>query len=191
MMVKKALFSLLLIAVFQTAYAQPPGTVGAKIKAQKEAEAEQNAFEEDYDYRVRQEMLYGVYIPKDLEDVFRQLNEKTDETSREKFTAMSEEDAGRKLHFSLGRWIIHNWGFYGGSRLTKYLNDIGIFNPDDMARFIIITYHRELQRKPLGVKELVEGFQEMRATEREQRLQEGKVIHEETRKRQPPTKENN
>lgn len=191
MMWKETFFSLLLMTVFQLAYAQPPGTVSKQLKAQKEAEAEQNAFEEDYDYRIRQQVLYGVYIPKDLADVFSQLNEKTDQDSRKKFMAMSEEDAGHKLHFSLGRWIIHNWGFYGGSRLTKYLNDIGIHNPDDMARFIIITYHRELNNKPLGVKELVEEFQEMREAERKKRLEEGEIIHEETRKRQPPSRENN
>lgn len=191
MMWKEICLCLLLMASFQITYAQPPGTVSAKLKAQQEAEAEQNAFEEDYDYRIRQQMLYGVYIPKDLADVFKELNQKTDKESRMKFTAMSEEDAGHKLHFSLGRWIIHNWGFYGGSRLTKYFNDIGIHNPDDMARFIIITYHRELNNKPLGVKALVEKFQEMRETEKKKRLEEGKIIHEETRKRQLPPKENN
>ncbi|PHN08398.1 hypothetical protein CRP01_00360 [Flavilitoribacter nigricans DSM 23189 = NBRC 102662] len=184
---KETLLSICLIICFQLSYAQPPGTVGAKLKA--EAEAEKSALEQDYETRVRQEVLYGVYIPKDLAESFSELNKRTDADSRKKFTAMSEEDARHKLHFSLGRWIIHNWGFYGGSRLSKYLNDVGIFDPDDMARFIIITYHRELNGKPLGVKELVEGFQEVRKAEKEQRLKEGKVIHQETRKR--PVKENN
>jgi hypothetical protein len=185
---KKTFLSLVCISVFQLAYAQPPGTVSAQLKARQEEDA-QNSFEDDYDYRVRQQQLYGVYIPKDLADAFQQLNQKTDAESRRKFAGMSEEDARHKLHFSLGRWIIHNWGFYGGSRLTKYLNDIGIFNPDDMARFIILTYHRELNDKPLGVKELVEDFKAVRAAEKEKRLQEATILYEETRKR--PEKENN
>jgi hypothetical protein len=186
---KQIFLSLFLATFFQIAYAQPPGTIGAKLKAQKDAEAETDAFEQDYETRIRKEMLYGVYIPKDLADAFQQLNQKTDEDSRKKFRGMSEEDARHKLHFSLGRWIINNWGFYGGSRLSKYLNEIGIFNPDDMARFIILTYHRELNNKPLGVKELVEEFQEVRKVEQEQRLKEGTILHQETRKR--PVKENN
>lgn len=186
---KQTFLSLLMVTFFQFAYAQPPGTVGAKLKAQKEAEAESDAFEQDYETRIRKDMLYGVYIPKDLADAFHQLSQKTDQDSRDKFTAMSEEDARHKLHFSLGRWIIHNWGFYGGSRLSKYLNDIGIFNPDDMARFIILTYHRELNSKPLGVKELVEEFQEAHQAEQEERLKEATILHQETRKR--PQKENN
>jgi hypothetical protein len=55
--------------------------------------------------------------------------------------------------------------------------------PEDMARFIIITYHRNLNRKPLNVKELVEQFAEKRRQEHLELLEGGKIIHEETRKR--------
>jgi hypothetical protein len=169
--------------MWQIGRTQPPGTVSAKLKAQKEAE--QNMPEEDYESRIKKSELYGVYIPKDLGDVFAQLNKLTDEPSRYKFKSMTEEDARYKLHFSLGRWMTSNWGFFGGSRLTKYLNDIGLYEPDDMVRFLIVTYHRELNGKPLGVKELIAEFQEMRGREKEQRLQEGTIIHQETRKRKP------
>lgn len=172
-----------LLSMVSLSIAQPPGTVSQELKMREKAVSEESVFEEDYESRIRKESLYGVYIPKDLGDAFQQLNQLTDASSRAKFTAMTETDARHKLHFSLGRWIIHNWGFYGGSRLTKYLNDIGIFDPDDMARFVIITYHRELNGRPLGVKELVEEFQVLRETERQKRTLEGEIIHEETRKR--------
>lgn len=180
------LLGLFLLAIAPYSWTQPPGTVSAKLKAEKAAE--KSSYDEAYESRIKKSTLYGVYIPRDLGDAFRQINELTDKASREKFAGMSEADARYKLHFSLGRWIINNWGFYQGSRLSKYLNDIGIYEPDDMARFIIITYHRELNDKPLGVKALVEDFQEKRRLEMEQRLQEGEVIHEEIRKR--PIKEN-
>lgn len=185
-MLPKTFFTLLLLFLIQMAWAQPPGTVSARLKAQ--AEAEKSPPEEDYQSRIKKSELYGVYIPKDLGDAFSQLTKLTDEASRMKFKAMAEEDAKHKLHFSLGRWIINNWGFYEGSRLTKYLNDVGVYDPDDMARFIIVTYHRELNEKPLQVKELVAEFQEMRRQEKEQELKEGKVIHQETHKL--PAKEN-
>lgn len=170
-----------LLGIVSIVQAQPPGTVSARIKAQQEAE--QGILEEDYESRVKKSVLYGVYIPKDLGDVFAQLNQLTDEDSRLKFKSMSEDDAAHKLHFSLGRWITRNWGFYGGSRLTKYLNDVGLYEPDDMVRFLIITYHRELNGTPLGAKELIANFQDMRRLEKEKRLQEGTIIHQETRKR--------
>lgn len=180
-MLKRILFAAVLLIMVQYAQAQPPGTVSARLKAQREAE--QSATEEDYEKRIRKAELYGVYIPKDLGDVFAQLNKLTDEESRQKFRSISEEDAAHKLHFGLGRWMTRNWGFYGGSRLTKYLNDIGLYEPDDMVRFIIITYHREMNDQPLGVKELVANFQEVRRQEQEKRLSEGTIIHQETRKR--------
>ena len=182
-MLKKILLSASFLMIVQLAWSQPPGTVSARLKAQQEAE--KDVQEEDYESRIKKTELYGVYIPKDLGEVFVQFNKLTDEDSRSKFKAMSEEDARHKLHFSLGRWIIRNWGFYGGSRLTKYLNDIGLYEPDDMTRFLIITYHRELNAKPLQVKELVAEFQEARRLEKEKRLQQGTVIHQETRKKAP------
>jgi len=188
-MIIKIFFPCLLLVSGNLAWSQPPGTVSATMRAKAlEDQQEMNSFEDEYQDRVKKSELYGVYIPEDLGDAFHQLNQLTDTDSRNKFSSMSEQDAGQKLHFSLGRWIISNWGFYQGSRLSKYLNDIGVYEPDDMARFLIITYHRELNNRPLAVKELVAEFQEIRRKEKENRLKEGKVLHEETRKR--PVKEN-
>jgi hypothetical protein len=96
---------------------------------------------------------------------------------------MSEEDAAIKLHFSLGRWMIYNWGFYEGSRLSYYLKNLGIGHPDDMAQFIIITYHRNLNKTKLNVKELIDHYKLKTEKARKERLEKGEVIHEEKRKR--------
>ena len=98
---------------------------------------------------------------------------------------MLEADASSKLHFSLGRWISHNWGFYEGSRLSHYIKtNLGITYPDDMSRFIIVTYHRNLNRKPLDVKTLMNGYLEKRDSAFQQELQKGTIIEEWTRKRE-------
>lgn len=144
----------------------------------------EDQFEKEYQKRIQKEFLNGVYIPKDLADCFVQLNRLTDDASKTKFKNMPEEDAARKLHFSLGRWIIYNWGFYEGSRLSFYLTNLGIGHPDDMAQFIIIAYHRNLNKNKLKVKELIDHYQAKREAEKKKRLQEGEIIHEETRKRQ-------
>ena len=144
----------------------------------------EDEFEKEYQKRIQQEYLNGVYIPKDLADCFIQLNQLTDEASKIKFKNMTEEDAAHKLHFSLGRWIIYNWGFYEGSRLSFYLKNLGISYPDDMAQFIIITYHRNLNKNKLNVKELIDSYQAKHEAEEKKRLEKGEVIFEETRKRQ-------
>lgn len=142
-------------------------------------------FEESYQKRVNQEYLYDVYIPEDLTDAFIQLNKLIDEGSRLKFKNMSEADASMKLHFSFGRWISYNWGFYGGSRFSKYLNSMGLFDPDAMTRFVIIAYHRNLNRRPLDVKQLLEKFQEEKAQKLDEEKSRQKVISEKTRKLTP------
>lgn len=152
----------------------------AVLSAQKPPETLEE-YEKAYEYRIRQEYLYGVYIPKDLTDAFIQLNKLIDEPSKQKFKAIDEEEATRRLFFSLGRWISHNWGFYGGSRLSHFLKGLGLTHPDDMASFVIITYHRNLNRKPLDVRPLVEKFKAERLKEQEERRKEGEVIFEETR----------
>ena len=136
-------------------------------------------YQENYQRRIRKEYLNGVYIPKDLTDAFVTLNALIDEASKAKFKAVSEETAATKLHFSLGRWMIRNWGFYEGSRLSHYIREnLDLYHPDDMARFIIITYHRSLSRRPLAVKELLEAFREKQEREKQRLLEEGTVIEE-------------
>ena len=146
--------------------------------------ATEDEFEKQYQKRITKDHLNGVYIPKDLADCFIQLNQLIDKESRVKFKNMDEKDAASKLHFSLGRWMIYNWGFYEGSRLSFYLKNLGISHPDDMAQFIIITYHRNLKKEKLNVKELMDYYKEKLEREKKERLEQGEVIHEETRKRE-------
>ena len=138
-------------------------------------------FEKMFKRRSRKTYLYGVYIPKDMGEAFNELDKKIDDDSKKKYMSLPEEVAARKLHFSLGRWLMVNWSFYEGSRYAKYLRDIGITHPDDMAYFTMILYHRHLNKKPLDVKPLVLGIKEKRKKEALERRAKGKVLHEEKR----------
>ncbi|MFK7935919.1 MAG: DUF6794 domain-containing protein [Saprospiraceae bacterium] len=159
--------------------------INADLAAQKPPETV-SEYEKAYQRRIRREMISGVYIPKDIGNAFAELNRLTDKESRAKFKSMPEALAAQKLHFSLGRWLIVNWGFYEGSRFTVWLNQVGLFHPDDMARFVIITYHRNLNRNSLEVKALVEHLLENRKKiEAEKKQKSPKtILSEETRKRQ-------
>ncbi len=142
------------------------------------------AAEKKYQERIKKEYIYGVYIPEDLPDAFERLNKLIDKESKDKFKSVPEDIAVKKLHFSFGRWMIYNWGFYEGSRLSHHIRELGIYHPDDMARFIITTYHRYLNKEELKIKELVETFQAKQEKEKESRKNRGTVIHKEVRKKQ-------
>jgi hypothetical protein len=150
-------------------------TLSAAVFAQAPANT-LTEYQVNYEKRIHQDKIAGVYIPKDLFDAFKELDKKIDADSRQKFTAMTEEQAEHKLFFSLNRWICTNWGFYEGSRLSHYLRKTGVTFPEDMASLIIVAYQRNLLKKDLNVKGLVETYKEKRKQEQLKKLQTGTVI---------------
>lgn len=149
-------------------------------------------YEKKYNRQIVKEYLYGVYIPRDLTDAFIQLNKKMDADAKTKYRSIPEELVTEKLFFSFGRWIIHNWNFYEGSRLSHYIKSMGIHHPEDMAGFIMIAYHRNLNRKSLNIKELIQLFHDKQEKAKEQLLKKGEILYEETRQRTlPDTLKNN
>jgi len=140
-------------------------------------------FLKNYNKRIKKERLFGVYIPKDVPDAIAQLNKLTPREAKASFKSVSEEAAVTKLHFSLGRWIIHNWGFYEGSRLSHHLKKIGSNHPDDQARVIITAYHRYLNKTPLEIKKVAEFYTEKRRKEFEEKKKKGTVLSKEVRKK--------
>ena len=137
-------------------------------------------YEAAYAWRVRQTELYGVHIPKDIAEVFTQLNSLSDAKDREKFRNLTETEAATRPFFSLGRWMAVNWGFYGGSRLTVYLNGLGLHDPDDMARFLLVMYNRHLNNRALDPKPIITGLIDARKAAEAERLLQGEVISKET-----------
>ena len=142
-------------------------------------------YEKMYQRRIRKKVLNRVYIPKDMAEAFNELNKKIDDSSKQKFKTVPEEMAARRLHFSLGRWLITNWSFYEGSRFSNYINRLGLFHPDDMAHFVIIAYHRNLKKASLDIKNLVGDIQAAREKYEAAKKEKSKkvIIEETTRKR--------
>lgn len=151
--------------------------------AQEGPANDEKEFEKQYQERIKKDKLNGVYIPKNLDDAILQLNKIISAESQAKIKAIPEDSVCHALHSRLGQWIILNWGFYGGSRMSHYLKSAGVTFPDDMADFLLLAYHRSLNGKPVQIKELVIGFKEKRKKEFEEEKKKGKVISEETRKK--------
>jgi hypothetical protein len=154
------------------------------LLAQEGPANNEQEFEKQYQQRIKMEKLNGVYIPKNLDDALSQLEKLTTADAKAKVKAMSEDSVCMKMHGRLGQWMIMNWGFYGGSRLSHYLRSAGITYPDDMADFLLIGFHRKLNGLPVGVKELATGFKEKRKAAFEKEKKKRKVIKEEKRPKQ-------
>lgn len=133
-------------------------------------------YEANYNLRIQQEMIDGVYIPVDLQDAFNELNRLSEGEGITHFKNAPEEGLDRKLHFGLGKWIMKNWGLEEGSRISHFLRLKGVSRPDDMVRVIILTWHRYLNQKPLQLEEEVAIIQKYIEAERAKREAEKKVI---------------
>ncbi len=135
-------------------------------------------FAEQYNWRIRQSQLNGVYIPKDLADAFVQLDRLIEPASRKQFVSVSEDVAFRQLFHSFGRWITLNWGFYAGSRYSHYLRQLNLTHPEDMAEFTVRMYHRHATQQPLDPKQVVEQIIARRKGAWRKRMLEGEVIQD-------------
>lgn len=132
-----------------------------------------------YAARIVMEEIDGVYIPRDLEDVFAELRRLSSAADLEKLRRAPEDVVRTRLHFGLGRWMIINWGFYEGSRLSHHLKEAGLLHPDDMARVLIVCFHRHLHGSDLRFAQEVEYYHTLREKEREEREKHKQVISEE------------
>ena len=159
------------------------GCAGPSLFGQFTPANNEEEFERQYQERIKKDILNGVYIPKNLDDVFVQLNKLISPESQAVIKAIPEDSVCILLHRRLGEWMIMNWGFYEGSRLSHYLRSAGITYPDDMADFLLLAYHRNLNGKPVNIKELAVNFREKRKKEYQEEQKSLPVIHEEKRKR--------
>lgn len=104
--------------------------------------------------------INAIYIPKNLEDCFEQINSFWADSTKLKMKNLSENEFSGRLHHGFGMWIRNNWRLWGGSRLSKYFNDLGIYHPDDMSGIILVSYHRHLNNKEIKLDEKIKYYQD-------------------------------
>ncbi|NND34595.1 MAG: hypothetical protein HKN76_18560 [Saprospiraceae bacterium] len=151
-----------------------PGTITAQDTTYRQQ------YELEYSERIKKTHINGRYIPKDLDEAIVELDKIVDMVGKAKFKAQPEENAVRKLHFSFGKWLIVNWGFYEGSRFSHFLRSHGVTYPDDMAATVMTCYHRHLNGRVLDFDSLAEAYAEKRQKEVSDRLHKGQVIEKRT-----------
>jgi hypothetical protein len=171
-----AFFTPMKYIIIILAFVIVPSVLAAQQYSRNESE-----FDSLYAVRILQEEIDGVYIPLDLSDAFAELQRLSSPSDLQKFRQTTEEIARHKFHFGLGRWMIVNWGFYEGSRLSHYLKTAGLQHPDDMAQVILVCFHRYLNGAPLRFEEEVTFYQALREKERLTQESKKEVISEEKR----------
>lgn len=134
----------------------------------------QNNFEKDfaknYESNIKKEFINDVYIPKNFDEAFSELERLSKAKALEKFKAAPEDIIRRKLHFGLGRWIALNWNFEEGSRFSHLMKELGVSFPDDMIEMTIVSFHRYLNSAPLDLEAQAQEFYKKRESENKERL---------------------
>lgn len=127
-----------------------------------------------YNENIKKSKLYGVYIPRDIDDAMVKLMELTNEDARKPLNKIDEETMAKRLYFGLGRWMEYNWNFAEGSRFAHYLRNKGLIYTEDMTRTMLILFHRHVLGKPLGAENLIEKI----VSERKKKIEEEKKTYE-------------
>lgn len=109
--------------------------------------------------RFTTDSIRGVYIPKDLEDCFKQIDSFWNDSTKVQVKQLTEVQFSGIAHLSFGMWIRNNWQLWAGSRLSKYFNNLGINHPDDMSGIILDSYHRYLTNKDIKLEEQIKYYQ--------------------------------
>lgn len=110
----------------------------------------------------------GVYIPKNLDDCFKELNKMLSPELIKEMKTGTEADMG-KYHRGLGMWIRNNWGLGSGSRLKTYFNSLKVHHPDDMSGIILNSFWRSLNDKPIQLEKQIKYHQDYWKSVKEQK----------------------
>jgi len=120
----------------------------------------ENEWNEEEKVKFTKDSLNGIYIPKDLEDCFKQIDNFWADSTKIMVKQWTEQEFCTNAHFGFGLWMRNNWGLWRGSRLSKYFNEIGIFHPDDMSGIILTSYHRYLIGNEIKLEDEIKDYQD-------------------------------
>lgn len=113
----------------------------SKAKAKREKRQELKEEKKARELRTKADSINGYYIPKNLEECFDELNRLLSPEEIEKIKNLDHKNEIMLYQFKYGDWIQNIWGFWGGSRLQKYLASKGIKNEEFMSVLILEFYY--------------------------------------------------
>lgn len=155
--------------------------ITTQLSAQEFPNTEEE-FKATYAKNIKKSRINGVYIPKDMVDAFMELDNLSTAESKAKFRSGTEDVVAKKLQRAIGQWMIVNWNFYEGSRFSHHIKGIGVSHPEDMAEFMIRSYHRYLNQVPLDSASLASVIESKRKEMRRKSRAGLPIMNQEVRK---------
>lgn len=110
-------------------------------EAIKERQNEIEEEKKEYKRRIVADSIEGVYIPKNIEECFAQLNILLKPKDIKELKNLDNRSETIIYHHGFGTWLRNNWGLWYGSRLKLYLENKGLDHPDDMSSTILEYYY--------------------------------------------------
>lgn len=144
--------------------------------------------EKQYQLNIKQTHLGGVYIPATLEEAMLELKHLSDAQSLKKFAEAPIDAIADKLHFGIGRWMIVNWQFYTGSRISHLVKEKGAKSPDAMAQYLIRHFHAYLNNTKPDEEALLKKVNAKHEAEMEKLKADDKVLKTTITKKERPDK---
>jgi hypothetical protein len=117
-------------------------------------------WEQEDSVRFTTDSLRGQYIPKDLEDCFKQIDSFWSDSIKNEIKQWTEDQFIGRAHMGFGMWMRNNWQLWGGSRLSSYFGEMGIYHPDDMSGIILTSYHRYLNGQDIALEAQIKSYQD-------------------------------
>lgn len=95
----------------------------------------------EYKRNVLLDSINGVYIPRNLEDCFVQIDKILKVYEKENIKNLKDNSEMVKYQLGFGMWLRNNWSLWHGSRISKYFNERGIDDPESMSSIILSYYY--------------------------------------------------
>ena len=115
---------------------------------------------------IHESVINGNYIPKDIEDCFKELSKPDYSEIKSTLLIISEDSI--ESHFKGTADFWHNWYFHETSRLTNYFNDLGIIYSKNMQDIILHTYYRRLHNSPIRFNEELVKYKDIEYREEQE-----------------------
>ena len=98
--------------------------------------------------------------PKNLEESINILMSVTSKEIKDWARCLSDQELNVILHHSLGQNIRNRWKLWRKSELSRYMNVLGIYHPDDMSSIILDSFQRRLKGEDIRLEEQIKYYQE-------------------------------
>lgn len=99
-------------------------------------------------------------IPSDFNGCLDQLDTLINDKMKSWIKCLPDKEFGYRVHMDLGAYLRNNWKLWQSTELTKKLQQMGIFHPDDMTGVILTSYQRKLKGEDIKLQEQIDYYKE-------------------------------